>query len=95
MPLHKHEKQSEPANYRMICMLSHVRKILEIDVTAELETVLRTDRMQFGFQQNQNTLQAALDIAAAVEAEIGQLLVVLDLAKAYDRVIRDTKITCR
>lgn len=54
----------------------------------ELEKNLSTDRMQFGFQKNVNTLQAALDIAAVVEAELGELLAVLDLAKAYDRVVR-------
>lgn len=52
-------------------MLSHVRKILEKAVTAELEERLGTDRMQFGFHRNLNTLQESLDIAAIIEAEIG------------------------
>lgn len=54
----------------------------------ELEKVLQTDRMNFGFQRIINTLQAALDIAAVVEAELGQMLAIIDLTKAYDRVIR-------
>lgn len=49
---------------------------------------LGADRKQFGFQRSINTLQAALDIARTVESELGQMLAVLDLAKAYDRVIR-------
>lgn len=88
VPLHKKGTQSDPAKYRPLCMLSHVRKILEQALTAELETVMSTDRIQYGFQNNLITLQAALYITAAVEAEIGQLLSVLDQTKAYNIVIR-------
>lgn len=85
VPLHKHGPLSDPAFYRPLCMLLHVRKILEKAVMAEIEQALGKDRMQYGFQKNLNTPQSALDIAAVVEEEIGQLLAVLDLAKAYDR----------
>lgn len=45
--------------------------------------------MQFGFQRSINTLHAALDIVAVVEAELGYMLAILELAKASDRVIRN------
>lgn len=88
VPLRKHGAQNDPANYRPLFMLSHIREILEKAVKIELESVLSTERMQFGFQRNLYTLQVALDIAAVVEAELGQMLAVLDLPKAYDKVIR-------
>lgn len=44
--------------------------------------------MKDEFQRGINTLHAALDIAAVVDTELGELLAVLDLDKAYDRVIR-------
>lgn len=80
--------QADPANYLLRCMLSHVRKVLEKSVTAELEQVFKTDRMQSGFQRRLNILQAALEIAESLGQEIGGLLAVLDLAKAYDKVTR-------
>lgn len=61
---------------------------MEKAITAEIEATLLTDRMQFGFQRNLNTVQAALDIAAVVEAELGEIIAGLDLAKAYNRFIR-------
>lgn len=39
-----------------------------------------------------NTLQAVLDIAVMIETQVGQLLAVIDLAQAYDRVIRQLLI---
>lgn len=77
-----------PSELSPLCILSNFRKIIEKAVTAELETEIGMDRMQFGFQRDINTLQAALDIAAMIESKFGQLLAVLDLAKAYDKVIR-------
>lgn len=38
VPLHKKDAQSDPANYRPLCMLSDVRKILEKAVTAKLKS---------------------------------------------------------
>lgn len=73
-------------------MLSHIRKILEKAVTAELEDVLCTDRMQYGFQRHMNILQAAIEIAARLEEQVGKLMAVLDHAKAYDKVIRQILI---
>lgn len=36
VPLHKKDSQCDPANYRPLCMLSHVRKVLEKEVIAKL-----------------------------------------------------------
>lgn len=60
VPLLKNGNKADPGNYRPICMLSHVRKVIEKTVTTELEGELKADRMQFGFQRNINILQAAL-----------------------------------
>lgn len=54
----------------------------------DLEAYLKTDMMQYRFQHNIKILQAALEVAARLEQEVGQLLAILDLAKEYDKVIR-------
>lgn len=69
-------------------MLSHIRKNLEKAVNMELKEHVKTEKIQFGFQRHINILQAALEIASRLEKEVGQILAILDLAKAYDRVIR-------
>lgn len=68
-------------------MLSHIRKVLEKAVTRELEQAIETDRMYFGFKRNIKTVQSALDIAAIVEEQSEKLVEVIDLEKAYDRVV--------
>lgn len=50
VPLYKKGEQDDPANYRPLCMFSHIRKVLEKAITAELELLLKTDRMQCEFQ---------------------------------------------
>lgn len=43
---------------------------------------------QFGFQANINTLQAAIETEASLETQEKIITAVLDLTKAYDRVVR-------
>lgn len=88
VPLLKKGANHEPSNYRPLCMLSHVRKILEIAVVEELYSLVRPDRIQFGFQSHINTLQAAMDIAAKLNELVQKIIAVLDLTKAYNRVVR-------
>lgn len=92
VPLHKKDKQDDPAKYWPLCMLSHICKVPEKAVTATLEQFLHSDRMQYGFQRYINILQAAIEKSARLEEKIGQLLAVLDLPKACDKVIRQLMI---
>lgn len=48
--------------------------------------------IQFGFQRYLNILQVALEKAARSKQEVGQQVAVLDLEKAYDRVVRSLLI---
>lgn len=43
--------------------------------------------MQFGFQKAVTTLQAAIEVAVALGEAVKYLVSILDLTKAYDRVI--------
>lgn len=88
VPLFKKGDQDKPSSYRPLCMLSHIRQILEKAVVEELEEATKTDRMQYGFQTRLNTLQAAIEGAASLEENKELLAAVLDLTKAYDRVNR-------
>lgn len=63
--------------------VTHTFEVLEKAVTAELECVLKTDRMEYGFQSLINILQAAVKVAAKLDDRIGQVLEVLELAKTY------------
>lgn len=69
-------------------MLSHIRKEIERAVVDELDESEKPDRMQSGFKRAINTLQAAKDVADIINETIDHLIAVLDLTKAYDRVIR-------
>lgn len=92
VPLYKEGEHHEPSSYRPLCMLSHVRKVLEKVVISELEEITKTERMQFGFQARLSTLQAAVDVAAQLEIDEFILAAILDLTKAYDRVSRQVLI---
>lgn len=69
-------------------MLSHIRKSIERAVIDALDELICPDRMQFGFQRAINTLQAAIDVAAVLNEAVQHLFAILDLTKAYDRVVR-------
>lgn len=88
VPLIKKGAQDRPEKYRSLCMLSHVRKAIERAVVDELHEIVRKDYMQFGLQLTIDTLQAAIVVAAVLNEADEYLVVVLDLTKAYDRVVR-------
>lgn len=86
VPLYKGKgEQNVPANSRPLCILSHVRKLIEKAVTTELDRTFETDESQYGFQQGIQVTQAALSVLAALKKGI-EFVFVLDLAKAYDNV---------
>lgn len=53
----------------------------------ELEKAIVTDNAQFGFQAGLQTLQAALSVLAALK-KTARFIAVLDLAKAYDSIVK-------
>lgn len=88
VPLYKGKGESaKPKNYRPLTILSHLRKLTEKAVVLELEKVITTDRSQFGFQAGLQVTQAALSVLAALKT-VAKFLSILDLAKAYDSVIK-------
>lgn len=88
VPLFKGKgEQSNPKNSRLLTILSHLRKILEKAVIIELEKVVVTEKSQFGFQAVLQVTQAALSVLAALKSA-ARLIVVLDLAKAYDSILK-------
>lgn len=82
-------KMGSPKNYRSLCMLGHARKVVEKAVVAQLEAIVKTDTAQFGFQQGIQIEHAVLRVAALIRMGI-QYLLVLDLAKAYDSILKVT-----
>lgn len=88
VPLYKGKgEQEHPKSYRPLTILSHIRKITEKAVILELEKVVETDRAQFGFQSGLPVLQAALSVLAALKST-AKFIAVLDLAKAYDSIVK-------
>lgn len=86
LPLYKGKgEQNIPANSRPLCILSHVRKLIEKAVISEMDRSFVTDRSQYGFQQGIQVTQAALSVLVAIKKEV-ECVVVLDLSKAYDNV---------
>lgn len=77
----------DPKNHRPLCILSHVRKVVEKAVVEQMEELIVTDKAQFGFQEGIQIEQAALRVAALLRKGIYYLLV-LDLSKAYDTVLK-------
>lgn len=75
-------EQQEPANSRPLCILSHVRKLVEKAVVTELVRTFVTSNAQYVFQNGIQVTQAALSVLAAIYKG-ADFIVVLDLAKAY------------
>lgn len=86
------EIMGDPLNYKPLCIFSHARKIVEKAIVMELESLFTTDRAQFGFQEGKLCLvvqieQAALRVAELIRNGVRYVLV-LDLSKAYDTVLK-------
>lgn len=71
---------NDPLNFGPLC-------IVEKAVVMELERVLHTDQAQFGFQAGIQIEQAILRVAVMIRKGINFILV-LDLSKAYDTVLK-------
>lgn len=87
-PLYKGKgEQANPQNSYPLTILSHVCKITEKAVVLELEKVVTTDKLQFGFQAGLQVEQAALSILAALKT-VERYISILDLSKTYDSMIK-------
>lgn len=88
VPLYKGKGgQKEPANFRPLCILSHARKVVEKAVVLNLDRTYETDKAQYGFQSGIQITQAALSVLAAMRSG-AEFIVALDLAKAYDKILK-------
>ena len=91
VPLHKKGSTWDPNNYRLISLLSHVRKIVESALDKELRSVCRFNGLQLGFQPGKST---ELDIFRVTEAirQGNHSVAILDLKAVYYTVPRDKLI---
>lgn len=88
VPLYKgNGEQHIPASSRPLCILSHLRKLMEKAVIIEMDREFVTDRAQYGFQAGIQVTQAALSVLATIQKDV-EFVVVLDLAKAYDNILK-------
>lgn len=76
-----------PANSRPLCILYHVRKLNEKSIVLDLDRKFETDKAQYGFKTGIKVTQAALSVLSAIRKGI-EFIVVLDLAKEYDNVLK-------
>lgn len=53
----------------------------------ELDRKFTTDKSQYGFQEGIQVTQAVLSVLVAIQKDI-EFIVVLDLAKAYDNILK-------
>ena len=95
-PLVKEGKDSsQPASYRPICLLSHVRKLFEKVILARIKkTVLeQLPKTQFGFCSHVSTLDAALALDEVLRSRCWTysptFVAFLDVKAAYDSVNRE------
>lgn len=81
----------DPKNYRPLCILSHARKLVGKAIIAQMEDLVETDRAQFVFQEGIQIEQTSLRVAALLHDGI-LFILVLDLSKAYDTVLKELLI---
>lgn len=94
-PIYKNKgSKKEPCNYRPISVLSNISKIFEKAIKNRLVKFLDKYKIipknQFGFMKNKNSTQAVsllIDkVVQSLENKEKSLVVLLDLAKAFDSV---------
>ena len=90
-PLYKKGDPSLPANYRPICLLSAVRKVIERTIANAVQTVFIPSSMQLGFQRKLGTEMEIVQTIATIKRG-NTWAAVLDLKAAYDSVPRDKLI---
>ncbi|RUA05885.1 MAG: hypothetical protein DSY43_03475, partial [Gammaproteobacteria bacterium] len=97
LPLHKKGARNAPDNYRPISILPVISKIMERIMYEQLYEYLTTNNIlseqQFGFRRLRSTASALLDSTNSwyvnMERKMFNLVVFLDLKKAFDTVNHD------
>lgn len=79
--------KSSAQNYRPLCMLSCMRKLIEIAMATRLASSIQVHGRQFGFQKGLSPISTLIDVNALIK-EGHHRLATLDLSKAYDKVNR-------
>ena len=93
-PLHKGNAFNDPCNYRPISVISVISKVFEKIVYNQINDYLTTNNLlnqyQSGFRQHHSTLTTLLnatnDWYTNIDNELLNLVVFLDLKKAFDTV---------
>lgn len=93
-PIFKGGDKTEITNYRPICVLSALSKIVEGILRDQLTTYLDSSKIlsanQFGFRQNLSTSDAIANVTDFITSNVDRgnkcLAIFLDLAKAFDTV---------
>ena len=91
IPLCKKGEPLQPANYRPICLISAVRKVIERTIANAVQTVFIPRSMQLGFQRKLGTEMAIVQTIATMMGG-NTWAAVLDLKAAYDSVPQDKLI---
>ena len=88
VPIYKKGDPEIPSNYRPICLLSSLRKVIERTLDKEMYAHYVPNVMQMGFQAK---LATEMAMAQTIQAMKGgqKWTAVLDLKSAYDTVCRD------
>lgn len=87
-PIFKKGDPTLASNYRPICLISHVRKIISSAINSMVQSSHDFHCQQFGFTPGLGTEDASLSAASIIRnghKHVG----ILDLKGAYDRVRRD------
>ena len=89
VPIHKKDDPEIPSNYRPICLLSSLRKVLERTLDVEMQAHYAPNVMQMGFQAKLGTEMAIAQKTVQAMKGGKKWTAVLDLKSAYDTVRRD------
>ena len=88
VPIFKKGDTEDPANYRLIALLSHARKVIHSAIVSEVRRLYKFHSSQYGFQRGIGTDAAILRATDLMEEEF-KYCAILDLKSAYDKVPRD------
>lgn len=90
-PVYKKGKNDDPKNYRPLCMLSCLRKTVESAISIGISRKLKFFGRQFGLQKGLSATTTLMDVDAVVKS-CNNRVATLDMAKAYDKLIRSVLV---